>query len=203
MEKETLLKEIHHRVKNNLQIISSLIRLRSNSSKNLEIKNIYNGIEGRISAIALIHEKLYDSDKYSVINFGDYINNLIYNIFNSYDIENNRVHFIKKFDCIDMNIDTVIPCGLIINELVSNCLKHAFPKGKGGKIKISLTRINEKNIEMIVEDNGVGLPSDFDLTNLNSLGLQLVKNLVETQLQGQIDIFRRNGTKFRIRLKEL
>lgn len=200
-QKDLLLKEIHHRVKNNLQIISSLIKLQSSHVKDKEIHSLFAESQNRIKTMALIHEKLYRSKDISVIEFYDYIKNLVDSLYASYGISPDRVKAKIEFRSIYLDIDTAIPCGLIINELVSNCLKYAFPNLMKGNIFIDLTEQNDIEYKMIIKDNGAGIPENIDFNNSASLGLKLVKILSE-QLGGNVELIRENGTEFRILFKK-
>ncbi len=200
-QKEMLLKEIHHRVKNNLQIISSLIKLQSAHVKDKEIHSMFAESQNRIRTMALIHEKLYRSSDISVIEFYDYIKNLVDNLYITYGISIDRVKPVFEFRSIYLDIDTAIPCGLIINELISNCLKYAFPDLKKGIISINLIDKGNGDFLMTIKDTGVGIPEEIDFQNSTSLGLKLVKILSE-QLGGKVDLIRKNGSEFRISFKQ-
>ena len=194
-EKEMLLKEIHHRVKNNLQIISSLLSLQKNYVKNQDGWHVLNESQNRVFTMALIHEKLYKTNDLSEIDFSAYIVDLGATLFESYGIGPDRVKLSVQ-SAEALNIDTAIPCGLIVNELVTNALKYAFPDGRSGEITVSLTR-NNGQFSMIVRDNGVGIPNDFDLRKTNSLGMRLVYTLT-SQLRGTMDLERSPGTVLHI-----
>ncbi|MBE9228805.1 PAS domain S-box protein [Phormidium sp. LEGE 05292] len=197
-EKEILLKEIHHRVKNNLQVISSLLKLQSSYIKDDEALALFTESYNRVRSMALIHEKLYQSEGLARIDAVDYIRDLTDNLFRSYNVTKNSIKLNLLVEHIGLDIDTAIPCGLIINELVSNSLKYAFiDKGKG-ELFINFSHQEESNkVTLIISDNGVGLPADFDFTEIDSLGLQLVYNLIE-QLDGQIEVSSAQGAKFTI-----
>lgn len=202
-EKEILLKEIHHRVKNNMQIISSLLNLQKEYVDDFEAINVLQESQNRVKTMSIIHEKLYQSDDLTHINIKEYIEKLVNDLLYSYAVTNVRqVLDIKE---IKMNIETALPCGLIISELVSNSLKYAYESenngSNGNELKLSLAKIGDK-FELRISDNGVGLPPNFDYKNTESLGLQLVNNLVD-QLDGEIELKQNNGTEFRIVFKEL
>jgi PAS domain S-box-containing protein len=199
-EKEILLREIHHRVKNNMQIISSLLGLQSGNIKEQKYSEIFKDSQNRINSISLTHEKLYRSKDFANIDFDEYIRDLTTNLFHSYRV-GDRIELILNIDNVTLGIDQGIPCGLIINELITNSLKYAFPKDRKGEIKISLRRRDENLIELVVGDNGVGIPDDMDFRKTESLGLRLVTILVEDQLHGQIDLDRSRGTEFKIRFR--
>ena len=200
-EKNILLQEIHHRVKNNMQIISSLLNLQTRYVDNEEAVNVLKESQNRVRSMAMIHEKLYQSNDLSHINFVDYIQSLVSNLFYSYNIKNLQIKSILEIDDIRLNMETAVPCGLIISEIVSNSLKYAFPNEMHGEILVSLKSV-EDGYELIISDNGVGLPEELDFDNNKSLGLILVKSLTE-QIDGEITIHRNHGTEFKIRFKEL
>ncbi len=197
-EKEILLREIHHRVKNNLQVVISLINLQVGQLKNPAIAEALQVSQQRIHAMAVIHETLHASQNLSTIRLSGYLTNLLkqlYAVFNSQT--DTRITVLA--DGILLSMDQAIACGLIINELVTNALKYAFPKATGGKIHISARLAEDAHAELEVCDNGVGLPSGFDLSRVSSLGLQLVRGLVEHQLAGTCEVHVNGGTTFAIR----
>lgn len=196
-EKETLLKEIHHRVKNNLQIISSLLRLQSRQIQDPQVLELFKDSQNRVQAMALIHELLYKSPNLAQIEFQHYIQNLVGNLCRSYDAYTQGITVRINVEQVYLTIDTAIPCGLIINELVSNSLKHAFPQHQGGEICISFRASNKGQFILSVSDNGVGMGSDFDFRNTRSLGLQLVCRLTK-QLEGSIELNHRQAAEFKI-----
>jgi two-component sensor histidine kinase len=200
-EKEILLREVHHRVKNNMQIISSLLRLQAGYVKEEKYLEMFRESQNRIISMSLIHEKIYQSNDFSRIDFKDYTTDMVDGLFQAYGFDDGRV--VLDIDAEDalLNIDSAIPCGLIINELVTNSLKHAFPDGRDGKIKIALHRTGDAEIELIVGDNGIGFPEDVDFRKTESLGLQLVTLLVNTQLEGEVNLDRSKGTEFKIKFK--
>ncbi|MBI5679716.1 MAG: PAS domain-containing protein [Methanobacterium sp.] len=200
-EKELLLKEIHHRVKNNMQIISSLLNLQKNYVEGEESLNILQESQNRVKSMAMIHEKLYKSKKLTHINIKDYIQSLVSDLSYFYGAIENNINAITEIDDIKLNLETAIPFGLIINELVSNSLKYAFTNKKQGEIKVSFKTHGQK-YELIISDDGIGIPKDIDFKNTDSLGLQLVNNLID-QLDGEIEIEKTHGTKFKIKFKEL
>jgi PAS domain S-box-containing protein len=199
-EKDVLLQEIHHRVKNNMQIISSLLNLQIKHIQDENAVEILKESQNRVRSMAMIHEKLYQSDDLSKINLTDYIESLVTSLFYSYSVMD-KIKPIIDVKNVELNIETAVPCGLIINELVSNSLKHAFPNSKDGEINISL-KPSDDGYELTVKDNGISFPSDIDFRNTDSLGLQLVNNLVN-QIEGTIEIDRSHGTEFKIIFKEV
>ncbi len=195
-EKEILLKEIHHRVKNNLQIIASLLSLQSRYITDENVLNALKESQNRVKAMALVHERLYRSENLSEVALSDYLRYLIENLFRFYGANPRQVRMTFDAGDVKVDINKAIPIGLIINELVSNSLKHAFPEGKPGELSITVNSEGEA-IVMIVRDTGPGIPADFDWRNTKSLGLQLVISLVE-QLNGTIELERAGGTTFKI-----
>jgi two-component sensor histidine kinase/HAMP domain-containing protein len=203
LEKEILLREIHHRVKNNLQIISSLLNLQARTIQDSRIKELFQDCNNRIRSMALIHESLYRSSDLSRINIQEYIKSLAQGLFKSYGGARQRIRLNVDIEDITLSIDTAIPCGLIISELISNSLKHAFPEGREGVVDISVHALENGELALTVRDNGVGIPESFDFNQTQSIGLSLVTGLVEQQLQGKIRFNRGNGTEIKIYIKEL
>jgi PAS domain S-box-containing protein len=193
-EKEALLREIHHRVKNNLQITSSLLRLQASSIDDEKTREVFAGTQLRIRSMALVHEKLYQSTNLSEINFPEYLRTLADLLFQSFGTDPSKVEFTIEGDEVLLPVDIAVPCGLIVNELLSNALKHAFPDGKG-TIVVGLTA-TDGSCAISVRDNGVGLPPNVEGQG-STLGLQLVRALVQ-QIEGTMDIDRSAGTQFRI-----
>lgn len=196
-EKELLLKEIHHRVKNNLQVVSSLLKLQSRYVKDNTSYDILLDSQNRVRSMALVHQKLYQSKDFSQIDFSEYIRELSGHLFNVFKPKSDDVEIDIKSGKINLSIDLAIPCGLIINELVSNSLKYAFTEGKRGKINIALDCSNNNSFRLVVSDNGVGLPENVNFRNTASLGLQLVNTLVG-QIDGSIEMENHYGTSFKI-----
>lgn len=210
-EKELLLREVHHRVKNNLQIISSLLNLQSGYIKDEKDLELFKDSQSRVKSMAFIHEQLYHSSNFTSIEFSKYINNLVTYLLYNYAMDPNNIKLNINVENVSLDLNTSIPCGLIVNELVTNSLKHAFPakpaRGPAnntfeshdydGEIYIELNSINEHQYALIVADNGIGLPEYIDIKNTESLGLQLVNGLV-SQLDGSIKVERGIGTKFEI-----
>ncbi len=203
-EKEVLLREIHHRVKNNMQIISSLINLQAQQIGDDQYVEMFNDSRNRIRSMALVHEKLYHSEDLSNISFRDYAQSLINDLFAFYETHSGQISIEADLEDIRLSIDVAIPCGLIINELVTNSFKHAFPGSRKGTIFIQFSRANleeEEGFTLTVRDNGAGIPENLDIRNTKSLGLQLVTSLAEHQLRGTIEVTNDNGTEFRIQFK--
>ncbi|MGB3480131.1 MAG: histidine kinase dimerization/phosphoacceptor domain -containing protein [bacterium] len=198
-EKEILLKEIHHRVKNNLQIIHSLLSLQAKYLNDEQDKSLFRQTQDRIKTMALIHEKLYTSQDMVNIDFREYIQNLSAHLLRSYGTAS-RIELRIEVEKIMLDIDRAVPCSLIINELITNSIKHAFSNGKKSCITIDFYT-NKKEYVLSVADNGKGLPDNFDYRNTKSLGLQLVCALTE-QLHGNINLGKNKGTKFTITFRK-
>ncbi|MEO1184973.1 MAG: histidine kinase dimerization/phosphoacceptor domain -containing protein, partial [Cyanobacteria bacterium J06636_27] len=194
-EKEVLLKEIHHRVKNNLQIISSLLRLQSGYIKDKQALDIFQDSQNRVRAMALIHENLYQTKDLAKIEFSEYIRKLKNNLIRCYNIKNININ--TNIEKLYLKLDTAIPCGLIINELISNSMKHAFKNSDEGEIIVEFITLQKDKYSLSVSDNGVGVTANIDSLKKQSLGLELVWNLVE-QLEGTIVYNSKLGTSFRI-----
>jgi len=199
-EKEALLKEIHHRVKNNMQIVISLLNLQEEHVKSEETKTVLTDSQSRIMSMADIHENLYRSHDLSHIDFKEYIKKLISDIFSTYGVQTDKIKFMLVMEDNEQNMETAIPLGLIINELVTNSLKHAFPEKGKGTIIIEMKTKNKDEYELIIADDGIGMPEEIDIKE--SLGLQIVNTLVN-QLNGQITQDISQGTKNIITFKEL
>jgi len=196
-EKEVLLKEVHHRVKNNLQVISSILNLQSTYINDEKTLSILRESQNRVKSMSFIHESLYRTKDFNSIDFSEYIERLSKNMVYSYQYSKNRILLKLDIDKVFLSLDISIPCGLIINELLSNALKYAFPENKKGKILISVKEAKKARIEIKVEDNGVGFPKDIDIKKGESLGMLLVNTLVE-QIDGNIKVRSKEGTKYLI-----
>jgi len=196
-EKEVLLQEIHHRVKNNLQVVSSLLNLQSKSIKDPQDLKIFQDSQNRIRSMALIHEKLYRSPDLSRIDFAEYVRQLTTHLFQTYSANTGNIQWQLHIQDVFLDVDTAIPCGLILNELVSNCLEHAFPEGRAGEICVAFYPACDQQYVLEVRDNGIGLPPDLDPSATESLGLQLVNTLIH-QLDGTLALEREHGTTFSI-----
>jgi two-component sensor histidine kinase len=199
-EKEILLKEIHHRVKNNLMIIYSLLNLQAGYLEDEKSREIFKESQSRARSMALIHERLYLSTDLKLIDFGDYLQTLSAELLHTYATQKEIIELEMNVENIKMDINHAIPLGLISNELITNCFKHAFPNGRNGKVQIDL-RKNGGLCEMIVRDNGVGFPEEIDFRNTNSLGLQMINSLTK-QIDGSIDLDNNPGTEFKITFKD-
>jgi two-component sensor histidine kinase len=196
VERAVLLKEIHHRVKNNLQVISSLFYLQAQRTEQESVRRLLDESRGRLQSIALIHEKLYRSEQLASIDFGDYLRDLTANLTSAIGVQAPHVQVRVEAEEIFLDIDRAIPCALLVNELVSNSIKHAFLGGRHGEIRIAITRA-DSDLEVEVSDTGIGFPADLDFQNVTTLGLQLVMSLTK-QLRGTVELVRGEGTIFRI-----
>ncbi len=198
-EKEVMLREIHHRVKNNLQIVSSLLSLQSTHIHDNEALSMFADCQNRVRAMALVHEKLYQAPDLASIRFSDYVDALIMGLQSTYRTDCTNIRFDVDILDIDLTVDKAVPCGLLIHELVSNSMKHAFDASKEGLIQIRLRRDeSDGRLYLEVRDNGRGIPENIDFRNTASLGLRLALVLTENQLRGSIDLDRTSGTAFSI-----
>ena len=200
-EKEALLREIHHRVNNNLQVISSLLSLQSDNVRDPRDHELFVESQNRVRSMAMIHEKLYQSDKFNSINFRDYLKTLINRLIYDYSQDLGHIDLELDIENVELNIETSVPCGLIINELVSNSLKHAFPQGRNGKIIVKFHKIKDKYV-LMVGDNGIGPLEKSVLESSKKLGFNLVKSLIK-QLDASLEILESEGTLYRITFAEL
>jgi PAS domain S-box-containing protein len=192
-EKEVLLQEIHHRVKNNLQIIDGLLQMQSRRTDNPQAAAILLESQHRVKSIALVHEKLYQSEDLAKINFSDYLHSLVSSLFDSYKTGSHRITRTIQVDNIELNIDTAIPCGLIVNELISNALKYAFPGDRDGEVRLDFHAQEPNQWVLSVKDTGVGIPEHIDIQKTRSLGLKLVRGFA-AQLEGSVEITCSQGT---------
>lgn len=196
-EKEVLLKEIHHRVKNNLQIVSSLFFFQSKTISDPQMLEMFRDGQNRVKSMALIHEKLYQSDDLANIDFKEYVKKLATFLFQSYGVDQSKIRFKNNVANIQLGVDQAVPCGLIINELISNSLKHGFKGKETGIIKIEMGHDENNNLIMKVSDDGKGMPEGLDIQKIDSLGLRLVNNLT-LQLNGKVEYFNQNGTMVKV-----
>src|SRR5688572_9835006 len=201
-EKGLLLREIHHRVKNNLQIIISLFNLQSHYINDKKAFEALKEGQDRIKSMALIHERFYQNDGLSRIDFDDYIHRLVENLFMSFNVLPERITTTIQAEKISLDIDTAVPCGLIINELVSNTLKHAFGENEKGELHITFRLTSENKLELVISDNGKGVPDDFEFEEVDSLGMQLISALT-SQLDGKMTLKRGKGTTFVLEFKSV
>ncbi|BDZ70781.1 histidine kinase N-terminal 7TM domain-containing protein [Methanobacterium petrolearium] len=203
-EKDLMMKEIHHRVKNNLMVIQSLLNLQSRYIKDTDARDIFKDSQNRAKSMAMIHESLYQSGDLKRIEFSEYINTLAKNLFYSYAADSKQVEMNINVDEVMLDVNTAIPLGLILTELISNCLKYAFPNDKSGKIEIdfhSYAENGENKLKLTVSDNGVGLPEGFDPKKSDSLGLMLIYSLSD-QIGATVTLDTTEGTKFEISFEE-
>jgi len=200
-EKEVLLQEIHHRVKNNLQVVTSLLDLQSLQIKDQQTLEVFRESQNRIKSMALVHETLYRSQDLARVNFGEYIRSLTKYLFRTYGVKPDELNLELEVEQVTLHIDTAITCGLIINELVSNALKHGFPENRRGSIRVAVYSEFEQHLTLIVSDTGVGLSQNFDFKSSKSLGMQLVCVLVN-QLEGTVKLDGSVGTEFKISFSE-
>ena len=201
-EKEILLRELYHRTKNNIQVISSMLRIKARSLKNQQIIDIFNEIENKIISMALVHQKLYESQDLSHLNLKEYVEGIVRLIEQSYSSSLERIDISVSGEDIFVLLDTAMPCGLIINELITNAIKYAFPGNRKGNIDIGLNLSSKKELVLKITDNGVGLPKNFDIRKDSGLGIHTIINLVEYQLDGSINFKYDNGLSCTIVLKK-
>ncbi len=199
-EKEVLLKEVHHRVKNNMQIISSILKMQERQVEDERLKTVLGESQNRIRTMALIHENLYRNENLADIKFSNYVKSLAGNLLRSYTENQGKIRFEYDIEDVFLPLDTGIPCGLIINELISNSIKYAFEGRNSGTITIRLTRPDSGAFELQVADDGKGISSDFNIEKSKSLGMKIVTRLVQ-QIDGTMDYDFNNGTKFIIKFK--
>lgn len=196
-EKEVLLKEIHHRVKNNLQVISSLVSMQADESRSMTVREVLSDVSDRVRSMALVHEKLYHTENLARIDFADYAQSLLGYLWRVHGSDAEVVRLVLDLEPVELPVDTAMPCGLILNELAGNALKHAFRGRSGGDLTVALHRTGENRISLSVRDNGVGLPAGFDWRQAHSLGLRLVQMLAG-QLKATVEISSGDGTGFEI-----
>jgi len=199
-EKDVLLREIHHRVKNNMQIISSLLSLQSQKFQGLEVVEAFRESQDRIRSMALVHEKLYQTRDLSRIDFSDYAKSLTSFLFKTYKTDETRIALKLDLDKVFLDINAAVPCGLILNELVLNALKHAFPDERKGKVTVELRESEAGTVRLTVRDDGVGFPEGIDIAQADTMGLQIVSLLTE-QLDGRVEVKRDGGTAFSVSFK--
>jgi len=195
-EKELLLKEIHHRVKNNMQIISGLINLQFINIEDTRLRSLFTVTQNRIRSVSLVHEQLYQSHDIGSLDMADFMYSLTSNLYQSLQVDHDTVKFIVNVESILVNIDTAIPCALIINELLTNAIKYAFPNGRKGNIMISI-KAAQSDIALEIADDGIGFPHDLEIKKLSSLGLQLVDDFTK-KLKGKLELNNTGGASFKI-----
>ncbi len=197
-EKTTLIDEIHHRVKNNMNIISSLLSLQASNIEDNQTKEILKQSQSRVYAMSAVHETLHGSENLSEIDLKSYLSKITTSVFQTYSTDHRKIKLNSNIGSSPISLNQAYPLGLIINELISNSLKYAFPADRTGEITVNLKKL-ENELELVIADDGIGLKKDFDWKNSSTLGLKLVRILVENQLDGSIDTENKNGTKFIIR----
>jgi two-component sensor histidine kinase/HAMP domain-containing protein len=200
-EKDILLQEIHHRVKNNMQVVSSLLKLQAQDITDEEALEKFKESQTRIDAMALVHEKLYRSEDLANVDMEAYIRDLERLLFSSYKVNSSRISLSTDVSNVIFSVDTAIPCGLIINELLSNAFKHAFPEDREGRITLALHKKGGGDFELAISDNGIGLPEGMDIKSSETLGMKLITSLVG-QLDGDIELNTDGGTEFIINFRE-
>jgi two-component sensor histidine kinase len=193
-EKEILLKEIQHRVKNNMQIISSLLSIQSQFAVDEKDARMFQDSQDRIHSMSLVYDQLHMDQNLTEISLPEYVNELVNNLINSFSLDAKNISSRVEVDNINVNLDIAIPCGLLVNELVTNSLKHAFPDNRKGIIGISM-RKEGSMLKIAVSDNGIGLPENFDISNSPTLGMTLLHTL-GAQLGGKVELENNNGTVF-------
>ena len=198
-EKEILLKEIHHRVKNNLQFISSLMNLQARHVSDPKTLSVLNEGKSRVQSMALVHQKLYQEENLKGVDMRDYIKTLMDNLVHSYDVTD-RIAITQNVADLVLDIDSAMPIGMIVNELVINAFKYAFHEGQSGEVRISLTP-NEDKLNLTIEDNGVGLPAEFSVDKSEQFGLNLVQSLAQ-KLKAKIDINSDQGTRIQLTIHQ-
>jgi len=200
-EKDVLLREVHHRVKNNMQIISSILKMQERLVDDLKLQTVLAESRNRIRSMALVHENLYQNENLANIQFPNYVKSLAGNIARTYHDQKHQISFEYDIADVFLPLDVGIPCGLIINELISNSFKHAFPDAEKGVIRISLTKSGQKEFALTVTDNGVGMDADFKPENSRSLGMRIVNKLAE-QIDADLSYDFSNGTKYELRFNK-
>ncbi|HEY9888827.1 MAG TPA: histidine kinase dimerization/phosphoacceptor domain -containing protein, partial [Candidatus Obscuribacterales bacterium] len=199
-EKELLLKEIYHRVKNNLQVIYSLLNLQSRTLSDPALKAVIKDSQSRVRAMALVHEKLYQSPDLTRINLADYVKSLVRSLLETYCLNANQIATHVEIATCGLDIETALPCGLILTELISNSLKYAFPNERPGRIVITSTPAADQHIRLTIKDDGIGLPTHVNWQVVSSLGLSLVRNLAQ-QINAEVGIIpTATGTEFQLLL---
>ena len=199
-EKDILMKEIYHRTKNNLMVISSLLSLQSRYIKDKDTQSIFKESQNRAKSMAMVHEKLYRSGDLKHLNFTEYIENLSNDLYNTYTMDKSLVKLDLDIEDIKLDVEISVPLALILNELLTNSLKHAFPDGTGGEITVDMNRY-DGGYNLSVSDNGIGFPEDLDYHNTDTLGMLIVNSLTD-QIDGELNLDRNKGTKFTVTFKD-
>lgn len=202
-DRERMLKEMHHRVNNHMQVVSSMLSLCRTKISDVRARELVQESQHRVRAVGLIHESMYRSGSVAEVSLAAYIEELARNLFNGYDLESRQVELEVDADQTALGLDQAVPCGLVLNELMINTLKHAFTLGMGGELLVRARQERDGEIELIVADNGIGLPSGFAVGEGVGMGLYLVKSLVENQLHGKFELAGNHGVRVRIRFQRL
>ncbi|MCD6176280.1 MAG: sensor histidine kinase, partial [Candidatus Cloacimonetes bacterium] len=194
--------EIYHRTKNNMQVISSMLKMQARTTDNEFVKTTFMELNNKIKAMAMVHQKLYKAKDLSNINLKEYIEDLLRLLRQSYGTQSKKININLDLNDVFILIDSAIPLGLILNELISNALKHAFPEGREGELSISLNQDKDKVINIHLSDDGVGIPPGMDLRKTNSMGLYTMFSLIDYQLNGEVVYKTENGLKWHIKFKD-
>jgi PAS domain S-box-containing protein len=201
-EKQTLLRELYHRTKNNMQVISSILKAKARDVKDEFIKTAFAEIINKINSMSLVHQKLYQAKDLSRINLKEYIQDIVRMLMISYSIQSGQVNVKLELEDVYVLIDTAIPLGLVLNEMISNVFKHAFPDDLKGEIHIRLFKNDQDEINLLIADNGIGIPVDMDLRNGNSMGLRTMFMLIDYQLSGEVSYQNEKGLKWFLIFKD-
>jgi two-component sensor histidine kinase len=196
-QRETLLREVHHRVKNNMQVMSSLLSLQARAALHPETRRMLEDNQNRIQSMALLHEILYQSEDLAMVDFPKYVLRTVDYLFRSFGVKDRQIRLRTELDQLELELDDALPFGLLISEVVSNSLKHAFPQGRGGEVSVFLRQHSDKTISLILSDDGIGMPRELDWATTRSLGLRLVRALAQ-QLRGTLEIRSQGGTEVRL-----
>ncbi|MFE4106911.1 PAS domain S-box protein [Almyronema epifaneia] len=202
LSQEVLLREVHHRVKNNLNVIHSLLNMQVRAIDNEQLRSVLTDSQQRIQSMALIHEQLYQSRNFVEVEFAEYLNQLVHNLLVSANINPTRIQILLNVDAVPLDLQTAIPLGLIVNELITNAFKHAFPGDRSGAVEVTLAQSADQTLLLSVADNGIGLPSNFSQTQSASLGMRLV-NILVRQLRAELEVQSNQGACFMIRLPKV
>jgi len=196
-EKEIMLQEIHHRVKNNMQVIISLMRIQARRTKNSKLANYLQTLQDRIFSMSLIHDHFYKKPELDKINIASYIIELIDHLFFIYSKKEGQIQINLDLKKIYLGLNKAIPFGMLVNEIITNVLKHAFPGKKKGNLSVKLYKDEKRKIHLIFNDNGIGIPEEIDIENPSTLGMQLIRDLTQ-QLDGEIQIKSNGGTQIKV-----
>jgi two-component sensor histidine kinase len=199
-EKEVLLKEVHHRVKNNLQVITSLLKLQSQHVSDPELLYIIKETQNRIMAMSFAHQKLYQSKNFSEVDFCEYLKKIVSQIVHIFGTESKNIKISINSESVKLGIETAIPCGMLVNEIITNSVKHAFPNNEKGEIKISFRKEDGNNYGLTVGDNGIGMSGKINIAEAKTLGLQLIETLAR-QIDAKLELHGKKGMEYRITFK--